>query len=98
MFILILRFDLGIETKYFFPSKFWEALASESHIICNQFDSFPDDLKKYCVMLSPDFSNLNVIDRFSNDDIDQILERRKYVVEHHTWKQHIDMIVEKLCS
>ena len=98
MFILILRFDLGIETKYFFPSKFWEALASESHIICNRFDSFPDDLKKYCIMLSPDFSNLNVIDRFSNEDIDQILERRKYAVQHHTWAQHIDMIVEKLCS
>jgi len=98
MFILILRFELGIETKYFFPSKFWEAIASNSHIICNQFDSFPDDLKKYCVMLSPDFSNLNMIDRFSNDDIDQVVERRKYVEEHHTWKQRIDMIIEKLCN
>lgn len=96
-FIVILRFDLGIESKYFFPSKFWEAVASDSCIICNRFNGFPVDLSEYCFIAADDFSNLKEIEQlYCSDEI--VLKRKQYIFNKYTWDQHVDRIISKLCG
>jgi len=97
-FVIVLRYDSNIESKYFFPSKFWEAMASHATVICNAFICFPDDLKKFCLMVDDDLSNLGAELEKNGDKFDQETNtlRRNYVIGNCTWAAHIKRMLSHL--
>jgi hypothetical protein len=86
-YLFVLRYDVGIESKYFFPSKFWEAVASEATVICNCFSGFPSDLKEYCLTVQDDLVDLGSIISAPAGGIlrERNLMRRDYVIENYAW-------------
>lgn len=97
-YVFVLRYDIGIETKYFFPSKFWESMASDAVVLCNEFSNFPDDLKQYCVLLAEDLSNLqtSLSSAPSSAAMTSIKNRQQHMLQNHTWKSHMKKIIQYL--
>nr|WP_257620256.1 glycosyltransferase [Janthinobacterium sp. NKUCC08_JDC] len=97
-YVFVLRYDIGIETKYFFPSKFWESMASDAVVLCNEFSNFPDDLKQYCMLLTEDLSNLqaSLANAPSSAAIATIKKRQQHMLQNHTWKSHMKKIIQYL--
>lgn len=52
-----LRYPLDIETKYFFPSKFFNIMAAPGIPVVNQFHGLPADASELCVVVSDDLSD-----------------------------------------
>lgn len=98
MYIFVLRYDIGIETKYFFPSKFWESLASDAIVLCNEFSNFPDDVRQYCVLLTEDLSNLraSLASTLSSEATATIKKRQQYMLKNHTWESHMKKVIQYL--
>lgn len=95
-YIFVLRYDIGIETKYFFPSKFWESMASDAVVLCNEFSNFPDDLRQYCMLLNDDLSNLktSLASVPHSAAIAAIKKRQQHMLQNHTWKSHMKKIIQ----
>lgn len=55
------RNSTGINQKYFFPSKFFNVLASPGRSFVNDFHNIPESVKQYCYLLNENLSNFNLI-------------------------------------
>jgi|GEM_PF-5168079 len=96
--VFVLRYSIGINAKYFFPSKFLEAMTSNSVIACNEFPGLPSKLRKFCIILKDDLSDIN--SKLSSENIGKyelmINERKEAVLEMFSWDSHFKKITSLL--
>jgi len=60
-FNICLRYPIGINSNYFFPSKLFNLIAAKGTVISNDFNNFPVSLKPFCSIVDQDLKNLCTI-------------------------------------
>lgn len=92
------RNSKGINEKYFFPSKFYNVLASPGKSLINDFHNIPEMVKKNCYVLEDDLTNLNeIIDGHSReDDIRNYTARLDWLNVHADWSYAIVQVKKLL--
>jgi hypothetical protein len=90
-FNICLRYPIGINQNYFFPSKFFNLVAAQGIVVSNDFINFPESLKPCCSIVDDNLSNLNyilkykLVDEWNNNR----QERLKWLNENCKWSSVI---------
>ena len=58
---ICLRYSIGLNQNYFFPSKIFNLMSAPGTTVINSFNNLPIEMTKYCKILENDFSNLKLI-------------------------------------
>lgn len=83
-----LRYSVGINARYFFPSKFFNVLAAPGVVIVNDFEGLPDGLKAFCLVVEEDLSDLRLKINsivFDNDFSASLHARRDWLRLNAEW-------------
>ena len=95
-----LRYSLGLNQKYFFPSKFFNIVCASGAILVNDFYGLPDPLRKYLNIVSDNLSDLQeqlvLIDHLPHQE--NIRARREAVKKEYNWKVCIEKIINILTN
>lgn len=96
-----LRYSDGIDAGYFFPSKLFNVICAPGLVMANNFEGFPSDLQKYCIMLNDDLSDLsdkiNEAKTFSK--LSELRElRRVWIMHNGDWNTIVSDIFERTKS
>jgi len=96
--VFVLRYSIGINANYFFPSKFFEAMISNSVVVCNEFPGLPSALSEFCILLKDDLSDINL--KLSGENIEKyrlmIDKRKEIALEMFSWDSHFKKILRLL--
>jgi hypothetical protein len=85
-FNICLRYSIGIDQDYFFPSKFFNTACCYGLLIINDFNNKPDYFNFSCGLVKSDFSNLLEILNIDNFRIEkEAIERRQAITELNSW-------------
>ena len=98
--VIVLRYSEGLDSKYFFPSKFLEACNLNVNIICNKFINFPEQMSPFVNFVSDDLSNLEsvlVISKAIVDSQELNLKRIDFVRNNYTWDGVMKSIKMEIC-
>lgn len=92
-----LRYSLGINQKYFFPSKFFNLLCSPGTVIANDFSELPTNLRNYIVLLRDDLGDLKeqLQEARSRASAEIIRERRELAISAHSWRSCVRQVIGK---
>ncbi len=90
------RYSIGLEQKYFFPSKFFNIVCAPGAVVANNFYGLPDALKQHINIVRDDLSNLSSILVSSEKTLTpcNVMLRRKIVQSSHNWRACINRIFE----
>ena len=94
---ICLRYSIGLNQNYFFPSKIFNLMSAPGTTVINSFNNIPVEMTEYCNMLEKDFSNLKNIlnDSLLFDNINY-RKRLNYLNSHASWNLLIKEIKTKL--
>lgn len=89
-----LRYSKGINQNYFFPSKFFNLLATPGLLICNKFNNFSDIPKDFYSLVDDDLANLKVLmdSAMRVDLLDICTRRRSWLKENCNWVKVVNFI------
>lgn len=95
-----LRYSVGIDQRYFFPSKFFNILCAPGMVVVNNFNNLPHDLKDYLIFVDDDLTNLNkvLLSTTKNKKAPVTYERYDILQKNHTWENIINQIDAKINS
>ena len=88
-FNFCLRYSKGIDQRYFFPSKFFSAVAAPGVPVANNFYGFPDALIEHCYIVDDDLNNLNkIVDTayMCIQNNKKLTARRQWLEQNAEWK------------
>lgn len=93
-----LRYSLGLNQAYFFPSKFFNILCAPGSVVVNDFYALPGTVRDHVCIIKDDLSNLAVCllsatDLSSPESVDA---RREIVRSKHSWRSCIGQIIHAL--
>ena len=92
-FNFCLRYSIGINARYFFPSKFFNVLAAPGLALVNRFEGFPEHLEKFCLVIADDLKDLKV--KLNSDDFgsgykSRLIARRRWLENNAEWSSIIE--------
>jgi glycosyltransferase involved in cell wall biosynthesis len=92
-----LRYDVGLNQAYFFPSKLFNIVCAAGLPVVNDFAGLPADLREHLCVVDDDLEDLfDRIGEFSErPDRDAINGRRAMVLERHSWRSCVARILER---
>lgn len=92
-----LRYSHGIESKYFFPSKFYNLLCAPGVIFINQSQDIPAELVDEVTVLNDDLSNLSeeVHKSIEGLSMERIAKRRQKLQHEYSWSYCIEQIFSR---
>ena len=90
-----LRYSLGINQTYFFPSKFFNILCAPGSVVVNDFYALPGTVRDHVCIIKDDLSNLaacllSAIDLSSPESVNA---RREIVRAKHSWRSCIAQVI-----
>lgn len=93
-----LRYSIGIDERYFFPSKFFNVMSSPGAVVVNDFYGLPPDLKPHLAILSDDLKNLSsCMDRgYALSAANEIEARRFVLRDKYSWRRCVDRLLNAL--
>lgn len=83
-----LRYSIGINARYFFPSKFFNVLAAPGAVIVNKFEGLPAELEGFCFIIDDDLNNLQSKLKsvsFDGNFAGVLQARRDWLKTHAEW-------------
>lgn len=86
-FNVCLRYSEGLNSEFFFPSKFFNVAMCPGLVILNDFSGLPSFFKTTPSLCQNDLKNLKEIELIDDNTI--LLnskKRREYILKHHSWK------------
>jgi glycosyltransferase involved in cell wall biosynthesis len=92
-----LRYSIGLNQNYFFPSKFFNILCAPGSVVVNDFQAIPASVREFVEIVSDDLSDLsNILNISANiSSAMKIEERRELVLSFFSWKSCIEEIVRR---
>ncbi len=98
-----LRFGIGLNQKYFFPSKFFNIACAPGYVLVNNFFGIPEQVVNYLVVVDDNLSSLKsclneLIEDYESTNGVRNDIRRKLIVEQFTWKSCVNAIASHLCK
>lgn len=94
-----LRYSVGLNQTYFFPSKLFNILCAPGAVVVNDFHALPATVRDYLCVVSDDLSGLAeclpVAAALSSPAC--VRSRRKVVLTMHSWHSCIGQIIHTLC-
>lgn len=85
-FNICLRYSVGIEEDYFFPSKFFNISCAQGLLLVNNFKNIPGFFSDYKGMLKDDLSNLSFVVSLDEATINfETKRRREYMTDLNSW-------------
>jgi glycosyltransferase involved in cell wall biosynthesis len=97
--VIVLRYSDGLDSKYFFPSKFLEACALRKNVYCNKFTNFPEELSGYVDFIESNMSdvkNIMSLEYNNKKTREEISQRIIFIRQHYTWNGAMNKIHEAL--
>lgn len=96
--LICLRYSIGLNQDFFFPSKFYNILALNGNVLINIFNSLPTNLLPYLVIVNDNLSDLpNTLQSSSHHLFSEnIKERHKILLEKYTWAHCINKLISML--
>lgn len=93
-----LRYSLGLNQTYFFPSKFFNILCAPGAVVVNDFYALPDAVRDHLCIVKDDLSDLaasllSAIDLSNPKSVDA---RREIVRSKHSWRSCIGQIINAI--
>ncbi len=92
-----LRYDVGLNQAYFFPSKFFNIVCAAGIPVVNEFGGLPPDLRPHVCIVDDDLVNL--FDRISQfphqSDPEGVRIRRSLVLQRYSWHDCVKRILER---
>ncbi len=95
---ICLRYSIGLDERYFFPSKFFNSACAPGHLIVNRFYGLPNALLDHLLIVDLDLSNLSYLISKSSDDErinDKVNMRRDIVVKAFSWSACLNDILNR---
>ena len=93
-----LRYSLGLNQTYFFPSKFFNILCAPGAVVVNNFYALPKTVRDHVCVVNDDLSDLKVsllaASHLSTRECADV--RRKIVQSKHSWRSCIAQIIAAL--
>lgn len=93
-----LRYDRGINQKYFFPSKFFNVCCAPGAVVVNDFHGIPDKLRDTLTFVHEDLSNLRDALESARRDLastSATADRRRIVQAHFNWDASIQDVLTR---
>ena len=93
-----LRYPVGIETKYFFPSKFFNVMAAPGMPVVNRFYGLPFDAAKLCLVVNDSLANFlqSIEEVFRNCNLeDSRSSRLEWLADNADWSKVIRQVIER---
>src|SRR5690606_13457629 len=89
-----LRYAVGINTNYFFPSKLFNVVSAPGSVIVNNFRGLPASLCEFLFVVADDLSNLPEVLMRAESSTNQELvsKRRKILLSSYSWRGCISRI------
>jgi glycosyltransferase involved in cell wall biosynthesis len=95
-FNICLRYSEGINSEYFFPSKFFNISLCPGLVVLNDFVGIPGFLKSSEGLCLDNLSDLAKIQSVSDAQIRvSSKSRRKYIIENNTWSSILKKVFER---
>jgi len=93
-----LRYSIGLNQDYFFPSKFFNILCAPGSVVVNDFHAIPESVRAYLSFISDDLSDLvGCLDAAVLDtEPARVSTRREIVHARHSWSACIGQIISSL--
>lgn len=94
-----LRYDAGLNSRYFFPSKLFNIASCCGGVFINEFAGLPKQMREYSYVLNEDLSNLatcvtaKINAPFSLEDVSA---RHHYIQKNFDWSTCVDKIFDFL--
>jgi len=91
-----LRYSLGLNERYFFPSKFFNIVCASGAVLTNDFHGIPVSLREHIIVISEDLSDLSdrLTETFELADQNMVVMRHEIVVDEFSWGTCIGKILE----
>lgn len=93
-----LRYSLGLNQTYFFPSKFFNILCAPGAVVVNNFYALPDTVRNHLCIVTDDLSDLaiSLLSAAELSSPDCAHARRAIVQSKHSWRSCIAQIIATL--
>lgn len=93
-----LRYSIGLDQKYFFPSKFFNVVCAPGGVIVNNFYGLPDPFRMELNIVKDDLSDLFdiMVNTENNTTLDKVARRRNIVQSSHSWSACIQKLFNKI--
>lgn len=89
------RYSVGLNQRYFFPSKLFNILCAPGAVLANDFFNLPLKIRRYICLIHDDFSNLaeqlKAAEEIMAPDI--VASRRQEVISSHSWNACVGKIM-----
>lgn len=94
---ICLRYSIGLDERYFFPSKFFNSACAPGHLIVNRFYGLPNILLDHLLIVNSDFSNLSDLIECSSNDVSSadVILRRDVVKRNFSWNVCVSEILNR---
>ncbi|APR71769.1 hypothetical protein [Acinetobacter haemolyticus] len=86
------RFSDGLDEEFFFPSKFFNLVCYKGQLVVNDFKNLPNDLKPYLLIVEDDLSNLSVVLKITDTNVDQKID----AISKYQWKFPIANVLNRV--
>jgi len=81
-----LRYSIGLNQNYFFPSKIFNIMSSPGLVLINRFNNLTEGMKDNTEILKPNFENLNeILNKSINYSKLKYKERIKWLNQNANW-------------
>lgn len=92
-----LRYSTGIDERYFFPSKFFDAGCAPGVLVTNDFFGVPDALRPYLAIVEDDLGDLRSVLERTSSSLEQRTEaRRALLQEKFSWQASVAEVLSRL--
>lgn len=93
-----LRYSLGLNQTYFFPSKFFNILCAPGAVVVNDFYALPQTVRDHICVVNDDLSDLaaRLLSAAELSSPECIHARREIVQSKHSWRSCIAQIIATL--
>ncbi|MCV2368252.1 glycosyltransferase family protein [Roseateles oligotrophus] len=93
-----LRYSLGLNEAYFFPSKLFNILCAPGSVVVNDFHAIPEDLRAHLCVVADDLSDLKSILTAAVEMIspDRIRNLHELMRSSHSWSSCIRKVIHTL--
>lgn len=90
-----LRYSLGLNQEYFFPSKLFNVLCAPGAVLINKIHGVPDEIYRHVHLVNDDLSNLGAVLTLAKESasVSCITARRQVVLSSHSWSSCIKRVI-----
>lgn len=95
--LVCLRYSIGLNQDFFFPSKFFNLLALDGNILVNRFNNLPTDLLHNVVAVDDELFDMTnkLMTPPHSVQVENCEKRHEILLEKYTWMHCIEKIIDR---